>query len=150
TVKGIDFLIRKNKIPRPVGTGTPKGNGVISVADTGKAESIQAKNIVIATGSDVTPPPGVAIDEERVVSSTGALALKKVPKSMVVVGAGVIGLEMGSVWRRLGTDVTVIEFLDVILPGMDGEVAAESKKILEKQGLKFRLGQKVTSAKKTN
>jgi dihydrolipoamide dehydrogenase len=155
TVKGVDFLMRKNKITRLTGAGALKGNGVVSVTDGtngkgGKAQDISAKHIVIATGSDVTALPGVTIDEERIVSSAGALELKKVPKTMVVVGAGVIGLELGSVWRRLGADVTVIEFLDIILPGMDAEIAAESKKILEKQGLKFRLSSKVTGAKTTN
>jgi dihydrolipoamide dehydrogenase len=151
TVKGVDFLMKKNKIARLTGAGALKGKGFVSVTDNGgKPQDIAAKHIVIATGSDVAPLPGVAIDEERIVSSTGALVLKSVPRTMVVVGAGVIGLEMGSVWRRLGSEVTVVEFLDVILPGMDGEIATESKKILEKQGLKFRLSSKVTGAKKTN
>ncbi|MGB1025354.1 MAG: FAD-dependent oxidoreductase, partial [Rhodospirillaceae bacterium] len=105
--------------------------------------------IVIATGSEVMPLPGVEIDEERIVSSTGALDLAKVPKSMVVIGAGVIGLELGSVWRRLGADVTVVEYLDKVLPTMDGEVSKQMKRILEKQGLNFKLATKVTGAKAT-
>ena len=148
TVKGVDFLMKKNKITRLLGAGTIKAKGIVTVTgDDGKAQEIAAKNIVIATGSDVAPLPGVAIDEIQIVSSTGALALPKVPKTMIVVGGGVIGLELGSVWRRLGAEVTVVEFLDAILPGMDGEVATTAKRLFEKQGIKFKLGAKVTGAK---
>jgi len=148
TVKGVDFLMKKNKITRLVGTGAIKAKGIVTVtADDGKASEIAAKHIVIATGSDVTPLPGVTIDEKQILSSTGALALPKVPKTMVVVGGGVIGLELGSVWRRLGAEVTVVEFLDAILPGMDGEVSTMAKRLLERQGMKFKLGAKVTAAK---
>jgi dihydrolipoamide dehydrogenase len=112
----------------------------------GKDATFTAKYVVIATGSEVTPLPGITIDEKQIVSSTGALSLAKVPKSMVVIGGGVIGLEMGSVWRRLGAAVTVVEFLDFILPPMDGEVRKNMQRILEKQGMKFMLGQKVTKA----
>ena len=110
----------------------------------GSVRTLDAKNIVIATGSDVAPLPGVVIDEGMIVSSTGALALKSVPKRLLVVGGGYIGLELGSVWRRLGSEVTVVEFLDRILPGMDGEVAKQFQRILEKQGFAFRLGAKVS------
>jgi len=153
TVKGVDFLMKKNKITRLLGTGAIKapknqGGGIVTVtAEDGKASDIAAKHIVIATGSEVTPLPGVTIDEKQIVSSTGALALPKVPKSMIVVGGGVIGLELGSVWRRLGAEVTVVEFLDVIMPGMDGEVSTMAKRLFEKQGIKFKLGTKVTAAK---
>ncbi|MFA7429911.1 MAG: dihydrolipoyl dehydrogenase, partial [Rhodospirillaceae bacterium] len=143
---GIEFLFKKNKITYI------KGAGKITAADTievtgENAGTIKAKNIVIATGSEVTPLPGIEIDEKQIVSSTGALTLPKVPKKMVVIGAGVIGLELGSVWRRLGADVTVVEYLDVILPPMDGEVRKQMQKILTKQGMKFMLGTKVTGAK---
>lgn len=146
---GIEFLFKKNKVTYL------KGAGKITAADTievtgENAGTIKAKNIVIATGSDVTPLPGVEIDEKRVVSSTGALALAEVPKKMIVIGAGVIGLELGSVWRRLGAEVTVVEYLDVILPPMDGEVRKQMQRILGKQGLTFMLGTKVTGAKTTD
>jgi len=110
-------------------------------------QTVVAKNIVIATGSDSTPLPGLTIDEKKIVTSTGALALEKVPEHMVVIGGGVIGLELGSVWRRLGAKVTVVEFLDRIIPTTDGEIATQFQKILAKQGIEFRLGQKVTGAK---
>ena len=119
----------------------------MTAADGGK-QTIETKAIVIATGSESTPLPGVEIDEERIVTSTGALELKSVPKRLLVVGAGVIGLEIGSVWRRLGSEVTVVEFLDRILPGMDGEVAKQSQRIFQKQGFAFRLGSKVTGVEK--
>src|SRR5262249_48545054 len=123
----------------------------ISVAANGAAgQTIEARNIVIASGSEVMPLPGVEIDEQRIVSSTGALTLAKVPGHMVVVGGGYIGLEMGSVWRRLGAKITVVEFLDRIVPGMDGEIAKQFQRILTKQGMTFRLGTKVTAAKKAN
>jgi dihydrolipoamide dehydrogenase len=139
-VKGVDFLFKKNKIDTIKGTGKIVGAGKIDVG----GQIVDAKNIVIATGSDVTRLKGIEIDEKRVVSSTGALALDKVPGKLLVVGAGVIGLELGSVWRRLGAEVQVVEFLDRILPGMDGEVAKQFQRILEKQGMTFKLGSKVT------
>jgi dihydrolipoamide dehydrogenase len=145
-VKGVDFLFKKNKIDTFKGTGKITGPGKIEVASgNGKGESIEAKNIVIATGSDVARLKGIEIDEKRIVSSTGALALDKVPGKLLVVGAGVIGLELGSVWRRLGAEVHVVEFLDRILPGMDNEVARQFQRILEKQGMSFKLGSKVTA-----
>ncbi len=145
-VKGVDFLFKKNKIDTFKGTGKITGPGKIEVVTgNGKGETIDAKNIVIATGSDVTRLKGIEIDEKRVVSSTGALALDKVPGKLLVVGAGVIGLELGSVWRRLGAEVQVVEFLDRILPGMDNEVARQFQRILEKQGMSFKLGSKVTA-----
>ena len=130
-VKGVDFLFKKNKIDTFKGTGKIAGAGKIDVG----GKIVEAKHIVIATGSDVTRLKGIEIDEKRVVSSTGALALDKVPGKLLVVGAGVIGLELGSVWRRLGAEVQVVEFLDRILPGMDGEVAKQFQRILEKQGM---------------
>lgn len=148
---GVEFLFKKNKIDYVKGAGTITAPDTVQVTGEGDGAAgttLKTKNIVIATGSDVTPLPGVEIDEERVVSSTGALALPKVPKRMVVIGAGVIGLELGSVWRRLGAEVTVIEFLDHILPPMDGEVRKQMQRILSKQGLNFMLGTKVTGAKK--
>ncbi|MEH2481379.1 dihydrolipoamide dehydrogenase [Nitrobacteraceae bacterium AZCC 2146] len=144
-VKGVEFLMKKNKIDVIFGTGKVLGTGKVEVKGAdGKAQIVETKNIVIATGSDVTKLKGVEIDEKRIVSSTGALSLDKVPEKMIVVGAGVIGLELGSVWRRLGTEVVVVEFLDRILPGMDGEVAKQFQRILEKQGFAFKLGAKVT------
>ena len=140
--KGIEFLFKKNKIDWLKGTGKVEGAGKFSV----DGKQYAAKNIIIATGSDVVSLPGITIDEKKIVSSTGALELEKVPQSLIVIGAGVIGLELGSVWARLGAKVTVIEYLDRILPGMDGEVAKEAQKILTKQGLTFKLGAKVTSA----
>jgi len=144
--KGVAFLFRKHKIDHIAGHGTIKARGLVEV----DGKPIKAKNIVIATGSESTPLPGVAVDEKRIVSSTGAIALEAVPKTMIVIGAGYIGLEMGSVWSRLGAKVTVVEFLDRIVPGMDGEVAKQFQRILEKQGLVFRLGSKVTAAKTGN
>ena len=149
---GIEFLLKKNKVAYLKGWGRiakaqREAHEIVVKDEAGKETSYTTKYVVIATGSDVTPLPGVTIDEKQVVSSTGALVLSKVPKSMVVIGAGVIGLEMGSVWRRLGADVTVVEFLDVILPPMDGEVRKQMQRILEKQGMKFKLGHKVTAAK---
>jgi dihydrolipoamide dehydrogenase len=144
-VKGVDFLMKKNKIDVHYGTGTITAPGKISVQpEKGKATEITTKNIVIATGSDVARLKGVEIDEKRIVSSTGALELSKVPGKLLVIGAGVIGLELGSVWRRLGAEVTVVEFLDRILPGMDGEIARQFERILSKQGMNFKLGSKVT------
>jgi dihydrolipoamide dehydrogenase len=141
--KGIEFLFKKNKVDWLKGAGVVEGKGAVKV---GK-ESYKAKHIIIATGSDVVSLPNIEIDEKQIVSSEGALELSKVPKEMVVIGGGVIGLEMGSVWQRLGSNVTVIEFMDHILPGMDKEIGKETQKILKKQGLKFKLSSKVTSAK---
>ncbi|WP_425907826.1 dihydrolipoyl dehydrogenase [Nitrobacter sp. TKz-YC02] len=144
-VKGVEYLMKKNKIDVISGTGKILGAGKVEVtiAD-GKTQTVETKNIVIATGSDVAKLKGLEIDEKRIVSSTGALSLDKVPGKLLIVGAGVIGLELGSVWRRLGAQVTVIEFLDRILPGMDGEIAKQFQRLLEKQGFAFKLGAKVT------
>jgi dihydrolipoamide dehydrogenase len=146
TVKGVDFLMKKNKIKRFVGRGVITGANEVTV-EGDKKEVLTTEDIIIATGSDVAPLPGVDIDEKQIVSSTGALNLTKVPKKMIVVGAGVIGLEMGSVWGRLGADVTVVEFLDCIMPGMDAEVSKQMQKVLEGQDMKFSLSSKVTGAK---
>jgi len=144
-VKGVEFLMKKNKIDVIVGRGKIISAGKVEVTGTdGKAQLVETRNIVIATGSDVARLKGIEIDEKRIVSSTGALALDQVPGKLLVVGAGVIGLELGSVWRRLGAEVTVVEFLDRILPGMDSEVAKQFQRILEKQGFAFQLGAKVT------
>ena len=144
-VNGVAFLFKKNKIDWLKGEGRIAGPGKVVVKAADGSETTQeTKAIVIATGSDVARLPGVEIDEKVVVSSTGAIALPSVPKKLVVVGAGVIGLELGSVWRRLGAEVVVVEFLDRILPGMDGEVAKSFQRILEKQGIKFHLGHKVS------
>jgi dihydrolipoamide dehydrogenase len=148
--KGVEFLFKKNKVTYLVGSGSiPKAGEVKVALKGGGEETLAAKHILIATGSDSTPLPGVEVDEQRIVSSTGALALAKVPKEMVVIGAGVIGLELGSVWSRLGAKVTMIEFLDRILPGMDAEICKQTQRILAKQGLAFKLGHKVTAAKST-
>ncbi|WFU17152.1 dihydrolipoyl dehydrogenase [Bradyrhizobium sp. CB3481] len=144
-VKGVEFLMKKNKIDVLKGTGKILGAGKVEVSGNGKTETVETKNIVIATGSDIARLKGIDIDEKRIVSSTGALSLEKVPEKMLIVGAGVIGLELGSVWRRLGSEVMVVEFLDRILPGMDGEVAKQFQRMLEKQGFVFKLGAKVTS-----
>ena len=141
--KGIEGLFKKNKVTYLKGWGTITGKNEVAVDGTKYA----AKNIIIATGSDVISLPGITIDEKQIVSSTGALELAEVPKHLVIIGAGVIGLELGSVWRRLGSKVTVIEYLDRITPGIDNEIAKSFQKILEKQGFEFKLGQKVTSAK---
>lgn len=144
-VNGVAFLMKKNKIDQHIGTGRIAAPGKVEVKGAdGATQTHEAKNIVIATGSAVTPLKGVEIDEKRVVSSTGALSLDKVPGRLLVIGAGVIGLELGSVWRRLGAQVTVVEFLDRILPGMDGEVVKQFQRTLEKQGFAFKLGSKVT------
>ncbi len=148
---GLNFLMKKNKIDVHRGSGKIAGPGKVSVTDgEGKVSELETKNIVIATGSDVAGIPGldVKIDEEVIVSSTGALALEKVPAKMVVVGGGVIGLELGSVWSRLGAEVTVVEFLDKILGPMDAEVSKQCQRLLAKQGLKFQLGAKVTAVEK--
>ncbi|WP_291855785.1 dihydrolipoyl dehydrogenase [Bradyrhizobium sp.] len=149
-VKGVEFLMKKNKIEIISGKGRILGAGKVEVtAGDGKARTVEAKNIVIATGSDIARLKGIEIDEKRIVSSTGALSLDKVPSSLLIVGAGVIGLELGSVWHRLGAKVTVVEFLDRILPGMDGEVAKQFQRILEKQGFAFKLGAKMTGVDKS-
>jgi dihydrolipoamide dehydrogenase len=146
--KGIEFLFKKNKITAYRGTGRILGQGKVEVTpDKGKPEVIESKNIVIATGSDPAHLKGVDIDEKVVVSSTGALELEKVPGNLVVIGAGVIGLELGSVWQRLGSKVTVIEYLDRILPGMDGEIAKQFQRLITRQGIETKLSSKVTSAK---
>ena len=141
---GIEFLFKKNKVTWLKGHARFTGKDMIDVAGT----AYRAKNFVIATGSSVTPLPGVEIDQERIIDSTGALELGAVPGHLVVIGGGVIGLELGSVWRRLGAKVTVVEFLDQILPGMDGEVRKEAHKIFKKQGFEFRLSTKVTKAER--
>ena len=144
-VKGVEFLMKKNKIDVLQGAGRILGTGRVEVTgNDGKPQTVETKNIVIATGSDIARLKGIDIDEKRIVSSTGALSLDKVPGKLLIVGAGVIGLELGSVWHRLGAEVTVVEFLDRILPGMDGEVARQFQRILEKQGFAFKLGAKVT------
>ncbi|PWC50788.1 dihydrolipoamide dehydrogenase [Azospirillum sp. TSA6c] len=146
-VTGIEFLFKKNKI------AWLKGAGKITAANTVEVEGVGAitasKAIVIATGSDVTPLPGIAIDEKRVVSSTGALSLPEVPKHLVVIGGGVIGLELGSVWGRLGAKVTVVEYLDRVLPTMDNELSKQAQRIFAKQGMDFKLSTKVTGASVT-
>jgi dihydrolipoamide dehydrogenase len=144
-VKGVEFLLKKNQIDAIHGVGRIAAPGKVEVMANGKAQTYETKNIVIATGSDVARLKGVEIDERRVVSSDHAIALDRVPSRLLVVGAGVIGLELGSVWRRLGAQVTVVEFLDRILPGMDNEVCRQCQRIFEKQGIKFRLSSKVTA-----
>ena len=152
-VDGVAFLLKKNKIDAFHGTGQVLAAGKVSVTDTdGKVQEIETKNIVIATGSDVAGIPGVNVvfDEKTIVSSTGALEFEAVPSHLVVVGGGVIGLELGSVWARLGAKVTVVEYLDSILGGMDGEVAKQFQRLLAKQGIEFKLGAKVTAVEKTD
>ncbi len=149
--KGIEGLFKKNKVDYVIGSGMIAKPGQVGVTTPdGKSLLLVAKNILIATGSEVTPLPGVTVDEKRVVSSTGALSLPNVPKKLVIIGAGVIGLELGSVWRRLGAEVTVIEFLDRITPAMDMEVSRQFQKILEKQGIQFKLAMKVSGVKASN
>ncbi|WP_173933400.1 dihydrolipoyl dehydrogenase [Chelativorans sp. Marseille-P2723] len=151
-VKGLDFLFKKNKIDVFRGIGRLAGAGkVIVTADDGKEQTVAAKNVVIATGSDIAGIPGVevAFDEKVIVSSTGALDLEKVPERLVVVGGGVIGLELGSVWSRLGAKVTVVEYLDSILGGMDGEISKQFQRLLARQGFEFKLGARVTNVAKT-
>ncbi|KQT78482.1 dihydrolipoyl dehydrogenase [Methylobacterium sp. Leaf466] len=143
--KGVEYLLKKNGIDTYRGIGRLAGAGRVEVlSEDGGNRMLETKNVVIATGSDVTRLPGVTIDETVVVSSTGALDLKSVPGKLLIIGAGVIGLELGSVWRRLGSDVTVVEYLDRILPGMDGETAKQFQRILGKQGIAFKLSSKVT------
>jgi dihydrolipoamide dehydrogenase len=145
-VKGVEFLMKKNKIDVLMGKGKVLGTGKVEVSGAdGKSQTVETKNIVIATGSDIARLKGIEIDEKRIVSSTGALSLDRVPGKLLIIGAGVIGLELGSVWHRLGAQVTVVEFLDRILPGMDGEVAKQFQRMLEKQGFAFKLGTKVTA-----
>ncbi len=151
-VEGVAYLFKKNKIDSFIGTGKVLGEGKVSVTgDDGKTQELESKNVVIATGSDVAGIPGVKvdIDEKVIVSSTGAIALEKVPGHLIVVGGGVIGLEMGSVWARLGAKVTVVEYLDTILGGMDADVAKQFQRILAKQGMEFKLGAKVTGVEKS-
>lgn len=143
--QGIEFLFKKNKIDWLKGTGSVEKKGEVKV---GK-DTYKAKHIVVATGSAVATLPGIEIDEKQIVSSTGALSLTEVPKSMVLIGGGVIGLEMGAVWSRLGADVTVVEYMDTIMGGMDNGISKDMQKILAKQGMKFKTGSKVTEAKKT-
>jgi dihydrolipoamide dehydrogenase len=144
-VKGVDFLFKKNKIDGFKGAGKITGAGKVEVTGAdGKTQTLETKAIVIATGSDVAQLKGIEIDEKRIVSSTGALTLPEVPKTLLVIGAGVIGLELGSVWRRLGAKVTVVEFMDGVLPGMDGEVRKQAQRLFEKQGMIFKLSSKVT------
>ncbi|MDH1263465.1 dihydrolipoyl dehydrogenase [Pseudomonas sp. GD03944] len=146
--KGIEFLFRKNKVEWIKGWGRLDGVGKVSVTQAdGSQRELSAKDIVIATGSEPTPLPGVTIDNTRILDSTGALSLPEVPKHLVVIGAGVIGLELGSVWRRLGSQVTVVEYLDRICPGLDDETARTLQRTLTKQGMSFKLATKVTGAK---
>jgi dihydrolipoamide dehydrogenase len=143
-VDGVEFLLKKNKIEAVHGSGRIAGPGKVEVTGAGgKKEMLETKAIVIATGSEVASVPGIAIDETRIVSSTGALDLPQVPKRLVVIGAGYIGLELGSVWSRLGSQVTVVEMLERVAPGLDGEVAKQLQRVLTKQGLAFKLGTKV-------
>ena len=141
-VKGVEFLFKKNKVVWLKGTGRITAPGCVSV----DGAEYEAKHIVVATGSEIIPLPGVEVDEKRIVSSTGALELEQVPARMVVIGGGYIGLELGSVWKRLGADVTVVEFLDRLVPGMDAEIAKAFERVLGKQGIKFKLGTKVSGA----
>ena len=145
-VKGVDFLLKKNKIDTYHGTARIAAPGKVEVKEAdGKTQMLDTKSIVIATGSDVARLKDIEIDEKRIVSSAGALSLPEVPKHLLVIGAGVIGLELGSVWRRLGAQVTVVEFLDGVLPGMDGEVRRHAQRLFERQGMTFRLSSKVTA-----
>lgn len=147
--KGVEFLMKKNKVDYIKGAGRIVSAGSVEVtAIDGAKQMLATKNIVIATGSVPSDLPGLAIDEEQIVTSTGALSLPQVPDRMVVVGAGVIGLELGSVWRRLGADVTVVEFLDRITPGMDSEISTAFQRVLKKQGMKFELGHKVAGVER--
>ena len=148
--KGVEFLFKKNKVTYIKGKGVLFSKNDVVVYENGKKTSYKSKNIVIATGSSSSSVPGIEINEKNIISSTGAISLEKVPKSMVVIGGGYIGLEMGSVWSRLGSEVTVIEYLDHITPGMDREVSKEFQKILTKQGIKFLLNNKVTKVKDDN
>ncbi len=147
--KGVEFLFKKNKVDDIRGRGKIVGPGKVEVtAKDGATQILETKNIVVATGSEPSGLPGIEIDEERVVTNTGALSLTEVPKKLILIGAGVIGLEMGSVWARLGSEVTVVEYLDRIMPGADAEIAKQAQRVFAKQGLDFRLGQKVTGVEK--
>jgi dihydrolipoamide dehydrogenase len=149
--QGVEFLFKKNKVEWLKGHASFESADTVKVGPStgsGQARTVRAKNIVIATGSSVTPLPGIEVDQDRIVDSTGALELPEVPQSLVVIGGGVIGLELGSVWRRLGSQVTVVEFLDQILPGFDGDVRKEANKIFKKQGIDFKLSTKVTKAER--
>lgn len=149
--KGIEFLFKKNKVDYVKGTGRIEAAGKVAVAGAdGEDQTLETKNIIIATGSEAAPLAGVEVDEDRIVTSTGALELKAVPEHLVLIGGGIIGLEMGVVWQRLGAKVTVVEFLDRIVPGVDLEVAKEMQKLLKKQGFDFKLSSKVTQAEKTD
>ena len=145
--KGVEFLFKKNKVTYIKGKGVLFSKNDIIVYENNKKTNYKAKNIVIATGSSVASLPGIEIDEKNIISSTGALSLNSVPKKLAIIGGGYIGLEMGSVWSRLGSNVTVIEYLDYITPGMDREISNEFKKILTKQGIKFKMGSKVNNVK---
>ena len=146
--KGIEFLFKKNKITHLKGKGLIKDKNTVDVQDdSGKKNTYKTKNIIISCGSFPTSLPNIQINEESIVSSTGALSFRKVPKELVVIGGGYIGLELSSVWSRLGSNVTVIEFSDQIIPGMDQDVATEFQKILNKQGINFKIDSKVTTAK---
>ena len=148
-VSGVEFLFKKNKITSFRGTGSiPAAGKVLVTPESGAGQTIETKNIIIATGSVPAGLPGIEIDEEKIVTSTGALALKEVPKRLLVIGAGIIGLEMGSVWSRLGAKVRVVVFLDRIVPGVDSEVARQMQRLLQKQGIEFRLGTKVKAIDK--
>ena len=147
--RGVEFLLKKNKAEAIVGEARIASPGKVEVkTKDGTLRSLETRHIVIATGSDVMPLPGVSVDEDRIVSSTGALSLKSVPQRLLVVGGGYIGLELGSVWRRLGSEVLVVEFLDRITPGLDGEIAKQFQRILQKQGMKFQLSTKVVGVEK--
>ena len=149
--KGVEFLFKKNKVEGVLGAGKITGLGKVEVtAADGSTRTLETRNILIATGSEPSKVPGVEVDQKQIVDSTGALALSEVPKKLVVIGAGIIGLELGSVWRRLGAEVTVVEYLDRIIPGADAEVATAFQRSLTKQGFKFKLGMKVTGAKATD
>ncbi|MGZ6006200.1 MAG: dihydrolipoyl dehydrogenase [Rhizomicrobium sp.] len=147
--KGVEFLLKKNKSEAIVGEARIAAPGKVEVkGKDGSVRNLDTKHIIIATGSEVAMVPGVTIDEQQIVSSTGALTLKSVPRRLLVVGGGYIGLELGSVWRRLGSEVTVVEFLDRITPGLDGEVGKQFQRILTRQGMKFQLSTKVTGVEK--
>ncbi|WP_018149179.1 dihydrolipoyl dehydrogenase [Henriciella marina] len=143
--QGVEFLMKKNKVDYVKGFGRIKEKGIVEVdGEDDEQKTLNTKNIVIATGSVPSSLPNIEIDEERVVTNEGAIALKEVPEKLIVIGAGIIGLELGSVWSRLGASVTVVEYLDRIMPGADDEIAKEAQRVFKKQGLEFRLGQKVT------
>jgi len=145
--KGVEFLFKKNKVTYLKGKGVLFSKNDVVVYNNNKKDNYKAKNIVIATGSETVSLPGIKIDEKNIISSTGALSLNQVPKKLVIIGGGYIGLEMGSVWSRLGSEVTVVEYLDHITPGMDKEISTAFQKILNKQGIKFKLNSKVVSVK---